>query len=281
LRTTFDAAPRGGFSAARLRCGDLASVDVSPSLSDHLVLAYLNQPRDAEAALDGPLSPIAPRMGDVLIGPAGCRWRFVAPHGDGDVLLMRLSPDRLDEIGCREAGGTTPIALVPSLAVRDDPIARIARRCLEELQLRGIASELLMDSLTLALAVRLIRAHSTLASAPAELHPALASYRLKRATDYIEAHLADNISLQAVADVASLSTFHFARAFKGATGLSPYRFVIARRVALAVTLLSSTDRELSLIALDCGFSSQQQFTKMFRQATGQTPGRFREQARPR
>src|SRR6266446_3209343 len=65
----------------------------------------------------------------------------------------------------------------------------------------------------------------------------LSSARLRRVVDYVRGHLADNLTLVPVADVAGMTPHHFARLFKAATGMLPYRFVLLQRISRAGTLL--------------------------------------------
>jgi AraC family transcriptional regulator len=109
---------------------------------------------------------------------------------------------------------------------------------------------------------------------------ALAGPALARVTDYVEANLASDISLAALAHVAALPVDRFARRFKAATGLAPYAYVLERRVRAAERLLARLDASIVDVALALGFSSQSHFTAVFRQRTGRTPKAYRRQIVP-
>jgi len=104
----------------------------------------------------------------------------------------------------------------------------------------------------------------------------LAPWQVKRATDHVMAHLDEDFSLADLASSARLSPFHFARAFKRSTGLSPQRFVMERRIERAKELLTRTEQGLAQVALACGFASQSHFTTAFKRHMGISPGRWRE-----
>ncbi len=95
---------------------------------------------------------------------------------------------------------------------------------------------------------------------------------------YMEAHLAQSVSLAELADTANLSRHHFCTAFRRSTGMTPHRYLTVRRVERAKRMLAGA-APLAEIALDCGFASQQHFTTVLRQTLGTTPGALRELTR--
>lgn len=94
--------------------------------------------------------------------------------------------------------------------------------------------------------------------------------------DYIDTNIDQDLRLASLASVAAMSVFHFARSFEETVGVSPHRYVLARRIARARAMLKSSEIELAHVALACGFSSQTHFTTAFRQMLGVTPGRYRQ-----
>jgi AraC family transcriptional regulator len=82
-----------------------------------------------------------------------------------------------------------------------------------------------------------------------------------------------------MAAVAGRSPYHFARQFKGATGLPPHQYVIARRVERARQLLEGGDLSLADVAAHAGFSDQSQFCHHFKRLVGVTPRQSRMSAR--
>ena len=98
---------------------------------------------------------------------------------------------------------------------------------------------------------------------------------LQRVREFIEAHLAENVSVQTLATIAGLSMYHFARAFKQSEGATPHDYLLQRRVRRAQELLAATDLSLSEIALASGFADQSHCARRFRQHVGVTPGRYR------
>jgi len=101
----------------------------------------------------------------------------------------------------------------------------------------------------------------------------LAPHTLTRVKDYIEASLADPISITDLAAIAHLSPHHFARAFRKSAGEPPYSYVLKRRISHAETLLRA-GHSPSETALLCGFSSHSHFSAQFAKTAGISPGRF-------
>ncbi|MHB8883848.1 MAG: helix-turn-helix domain-containing protein [Methylovirgula sp.] len=112
---------------------------------------------------------------------------------------------------------------------------------------------------------------------PTSIHPGkgLDPRRLQRVLDFIDDHLADNITIKKLAEIACLSAFHFARAFKAAVRRPPHHYVRDRRLRYAAMLLTGSLETLSGISLACGFSSPGNFSRAFHRATGVTPGQYR------
>ena len=98
---------------------------------------------------------------------------------------------------------------------------------------------------------------------------------LRRVRDYVEARLEENIDIQALADTAGLSMYHFARAFKQSEGITPHEYLVQCRVRRARELLRSSELPLAEIARACGFSDQSHCARRFREHFGVTPSRYR------
>jgi AraC family transcriptional regulator len=100
---------------------------------------------------------------------------------------------------------------------------------------------------------------------------------LERARAFVEANGAEPLSLEALAAVAGLSTYHFARQFTARFGISPMAYVREQRMALAASRLADAKPPaLVELAFDLGFGSQEGFTRAFKRAHGVSPGRFRK-----
>ena len=98
--------------------------------------------------------------------------------------------------------------------------------------------------------------------------------------DHIRGHLDEDLSLPEVAKVASFSPYHFHRIFKGMTGETVASFTRRARLERAVYLMrGSPCRELSSIAVEVGFSTPSEFSRVFRSHYGQAPSQWDRRSR--
>jgi len=74
---------------------------------------------------------------------------------------------------------------------------------------------------------------------------------------------------------AHISPYHFARLFRRATGLSPHRFILQRRIAAAAVLLADSTSSIRSVARTMGFTTASHFATTFRRVTGVTPTAYR------
>ena len=96
--------------------------------------------------------------------------------------------------------------------------------------------------------------------------------------DHMERHLAEPISMDALASQARISRARLFANFKRETGMSPNDWLQRRRIKAATDLLRTTNRKLEDIAAACGFTSAPYFCHVFRKYTGATPGEHRQKA---
>ena len=128
------------------------------------------------------------------------------------------------------------------------------------------ASPLDLESRAVALAFSIVR---TAARVPRDLRS------LRRACEYVHAHLGENLTLAQVACAAGVHPVYLGQAFRREFGETLGTYLNRLRVRAAAERLAHSDLPLSAIALDFGFYDQSHFTRIFRQLTGATPGVFR------
>ncbi len=104
--------------------------------------------------------------------------------------------------------------------------------------------------------------------------------RILRARDAMDRAYAEPLDVRAVAAVAHLSEFHFIRSFRACFGETPHRYLQRRRVERAMFLLRETDRSVTDICFDVGFTSLGTFSRTFRAIVGATPSAYRAENEP-
>ncbi len=100
---------------------------------------------------------------------------------------------------------------------------------------------------------------------------------IERAIAFMDDNYCKNITLEEIADHVYLSRIYFHKLFLAATGRTPYRYLLERRIAYAQKLLMTTDLSIGDITAECGFSSQSYFNQVFKRELGCTPKGYKKQ----
>jgi AraC family transcriptional regulator len=160
---------------------------------------------------------------------------------------------------------------------RDASIERLGRTLVATEATGAGLERLHVDYLCLAIVARILRLRSNRGplSAPRGV-VALPKWRLKRVVDYIEAHIAEPLSLADLAASAGLSHMYFAAQFRAATGLRPHEYLLRQRIERAQAELLSPNSTLLDVALSVGFQTPAHFTTVFKRFVGETPCRWRQ-----
>lgn len=106
----------------------------------------------------------------------------------------------------------------------------------------------------------------------------LAPWQVKRVRKHIDAHLAENMSLQSVACEVRLGPSHFSRNFRKSFGQPFTHFVASQRIQRAQRMMVASDVKLCEVAVSCGFADQAHFSRAFHRHAGETPARWRRKA---
>jgi AraC family transcriptional regulator len=151
---------------------------------------------------------------------------------------------------------------------------------LAELEAEGTSGRLYAESLANVLAVHLLRHYTAAGDHLQRFKGGLSGRRQRRVLSFIEDNYESDLSLAELAGVAEMSTFHFAREFKRATGTTPHQYLIKLRVERAKRLLIESRIPLVEVSSRSGFSHQSHFTRLFRRLTGTTPQTYRLMFQP-
>ncbi|WP_363507561.1 helix-turn-helix transcriptional regulator [Burkholderia sp. LMU1-1-1.1] len=251
--------------------------DVVGPMIHHVVMAYNGtvqrmQRRSGRSTAIGTLRP-----GVVIIIPqaSSSRWDIPKPV---DIITLYLPHASLARIA-DEAGIAAPVELLERTAQPDPITSRLLLSVSDFLEGNEALDTLFRQQLIDLLATRLLAAHI---GSPATVQPirgGLAPKALRRAIERLRSDNDADVSLAALAAEASLSRFHFCRAFKESTGLAPHAWLRQHRLEQAMTMLRDTDASVMSVAAALGYASQTAFAAGFRKLTGETPSEWRRRAR--
>lgn len=160
-----------------------------------------------------------------------------------------------------------------------DPIIQHAIGLLAT-ELRGerLGNSLYSEALLTQICIHVLRHHAESSLRAPRCPGALSAVQARQIADYIENHLASDLSLGALAKVAGISQFHFARLFRKRFDLPPHAYVQQRRVERARDLLVQSDMALKEIVCATGFYDQSHLTKSFKRSFDATPAEVRRTA---
>jgi AraC family transcriptional regulator len=157
----------------------------------------------------------------------------------------------------------------------DDKITALYRHFLLDADWQQQANHLALSSATTLLLTHLIQHYTNVQWQLPKVTGGLAPFVLRNVLAYMEANLAQPLTLADLAQEAALSEYHFARMFTLSMKMAPHQYVMQRRMARAQELVRHTTLPLTDIALACGFSSASHFSNRFKSALGMTPSQLR------
>ncbi len=203
------------------------------------------------------LNPDEPHTGEPA-AQGGFIWKAIYP-----------SPELMRDAASQITGRSQPLPFFSDPVVYDPELATQLLRLHQAL----LAPESSLPSEThlLAFLTTLITRYADARISAAEPQPNRAAIR--RVRDYLEAHYADDLSLNQLARVAALSPYHLSRLFCDQFGIPPHAYLESIRIRHARRLLAS-GVPIVEVALETGFADQSHFTQRFKRMVGVPPGQY-------
>ncbi len=257
----------------RLRAGELPEHEHR----EHLLLLALSG-CSGEMRTAGGLRAAAQARGSVCLIPSGEPFS-TRVGGDTECLGIYLDP-ALIERAARDADPSGRFEVVARSNPLDHVVNNVGMALLAEMDSEAPGARLYAESLANVLAVHVLRNYTAAGAEPRGFKGGLSGLRLRRVLSYIAEHHERELTLGDLASEAAMSTFHFAREFKRATGTTPHQHLLRFRVERAKALLAESQLPLAEVGLRTGFSHQSHFTRLFRRLTGTTPHTYRQLLRP-
>jgi AraC family transcriptional regulator len=241
----------------------------------HLLIVHERAERhDGETLIEGlPKSTLHEFNCKLSFVPAGHRFSgWQNPRVLTRVAYIYL--DLHDRLFDPDAGLTCP-TIGPRLFFFDQAVWETALKLKAQIGNPDPGSRQYAEALSVVLMHDLLRSERTAPAATKQLRGGLPVWQQKRVVEFIDEHLAEDVSLAALAEIADLSVYHFARAFKQSLGASPHRYVMDRRMDRARSLLRRPALSVTQIGIQIGFRETSSFTSAFRRSTGLTPTEYR------
>ena len=238
----------------------------------HLLVVYERGARNAgHTFVEGlPRSSLRDVTRKLTFVPAGhdfCEWhdprilpRVLCFYFDPASLASRFHPD----------GGELRVA--PRVFFEDPALWETVLKLAKTMERHAFDNRLYQEALAAVLVHEIMRVNSRTNEAP--VRGGLAGWQQRTVTAYIEEHLAEQIPLAQLAQLARLSQYHFCRAFKRSLGMPPHRYHAMRRIERAKGLLAKPAPSVTEIGLAVGFGQTSSFTAAFRRGTGVTPTEY-------
>ncbi|MFM7427826.1 MAG: AraC family ligand binding domain-containing protein [Elainella sp.] len=192
--------------------------------------------------------------------PDGWKYRMFYP----EVSLLQQALAELTETDCQNS-----LPYFPSPVIQDEALAGQLRRLHRSLEASDTRLE--RDSRFLWAFAQLVLRH-------AEQRPWIKPVQtealaIQQALDYLQAHYAQSVSLDQLAQIAQLKPLRLLRVFQRTVGLPPHAYLVQLRVAQAKQLLAQ-GAPIAQVAYDTGFTDQSHLNRHFKRAMGVTPGQY-------
>src|SRR5687767_430823 len=254
------------------------------------ILEHTNTFHEVNVAISGSLTTEKISANGKHIATEGCDGNLCITPAGQPISAIWNKP--LDNMGITlDAGFIERTALENGFATgfefaevykQSDPlIQQLGLTLLAEADSATPSGRLFSDSLIQTLTLHLLTHYGTSKPTLRNVTGGLPGHKLRRIKEFINANLEDDLSLAEISAVAGLSQFHFARAFRKSTGLTPQQFLMRQRIERAKELLSNDDLPIVEVSLRSGFKNQSHFTSLFRKFTRLTPKTWRTLASDR
>jgi AraC-like DNA-binding protein len=248
-------------------------IDYAFHSSSHLLVAYQQGVRrEGESYVDGlPRSRLRDVSKKLTLVPVGHSYReWHEPRTATCATYVYFDPAKLEIDSSQRSSDT----LSPRLFFEDVTIWNTVEKLRQAVEAPDSVDGLYIEALGTVLLHEILRLNKGNSRVEATVKGGLAAWQQRVVTTYIEEHLSEQVSLDTLARLARLSTFHFCRAFKQSFGVPPHRYHTNRRIEQAKVMLAERTHSVTEIGLAVGFSETSSFTAVFRKVTGQTPSRY-------
>jgi AraC family transcriptional regulator len=264
----------GGLPFDHVRCPPLCRKD-GPEYESYALSLILRGKCETEISYSSSTKRLFHFVpGSFCAYPPGHHWEKLEAAGTAiELINITVSDKWLRTNGLLLVRNPEIVMAIP--CAHDQTVQALGFGMLRELKLGCPSGVLYAEGICLALLGRV----DSLARPRAASHPGatrkLPAPILRRVIDFIEGNLDQKLNIAAIARVAGMGERNFCVCFRNTFELPVHRYVSNRRLDRAAAQLRETRKSFTEIARACGYSSQSHFISAFREATGQTPAKYR------
>lgn len=273
-----DSAERG-WNSVKQRTYNFHGQDVSlPPMDSFKVVQYVSGTTAMDREIGGrwTRAECGPGKFSLLSRATATQWNW------RETLIVShtyLSDDLMRRVALDVTGGAKALVELHDVLQAVDPaVTFIMDQLRREATCESPAGPLYAESLSVQLAVHLLRNYASFSTSRDRAPVGLSQRQINELENYVEAHLSDPISMETMARILNMGVWTFMRRAKAALGKSAFAMVQERRVDRARMLLTG-NRAMPIkeIAANCGFSDQAHLTRAFRARLSVTPAQYRQQ----
>lgn len=227
------------------------------------------------AEKDGTLSALKTSPGDIWINPP--KTPFTHEISEPCYFLILAIEEQAFLSKCPLNLEGLELNFLNNYNVMDDTIKGVMELFILEAKSKGRNGKVYLDNLISLLSTHYIQNFSNYFDLRNEQLSAskFDQGQIDQVDRYIEENMGNSISVDDLADLLRCSKFYFLREFKKLTGVTPYQYLMSKRLVQAKALLSSEN--IAVVAHELGFNDQSHFTRAFKNQFGLTPGQFLKQ----
>jgi AraC family transcriptional regulator len=217
------------------------------------------------------------KRGEFVIAPAQTKTAYTIY--DKHRLMCLGIPKSFFDNAAEDLGiNTDTVATLLSDSHLDPVVRHVVKECWVEANNNTARGALFVDANLMALSSRILSlAIGKDIHTEAKTQPHLSDAHFDLVCQFVDSNIDTSLRMKTLAKLVDMNEYAFSRAFKARTDLSPYQWVIDRRLTRAEFLLRKSTMDIVEIAFAVGFSSQSHMTNLFSQRAGVTPAEFRKQ----
>jgi len=220
----------------------------------------------------GHLRPFSKYPGTCCVSPAGIRQELRL-FTQTNLIVGGLDPEFVEDVS--EELDSNPVAqLRVQTDIRDESLGYLMRLLENAAKSAEPPNSLYVDHLIYSFTLRLfsLEQHRQYTHIP---QGALPAHKLRRVIERMNADLDTDLDLKTIAAESGYSRNHFLQMFRAATDCTPHQYFLRLRLEKAQSLMKNRSLRIIDIAESCGFTSQSQFSRVFRRVIGVTPRQYR------